>query len=85
MTTTGNNEAPFNIDELNGAWSSLLAQLVVSRLAIQKQVNVLENGIKQLNADLDVANAKIEELKAELNQAELNITAAQGKQIIDSR
>lgn len=73
-----NNEAPFNLDELNNAWTDILAQLVVSRLAIQKQVNQLEH-------KLNMADAEVKKLKAELSQAKLDTIAGQAKQIIDDR
>jgi hypothetical protein len=70
------NDAPLNVDDLNQAWSTLLSQLVTSKLILEKQVQQLHlenNGLLGQNKDL----------RAELHKAQANLLAAQGKTAID--
>jgi cell division protein FtsB len=69
-------DAPFNLDDLNRTWSTLLSQLIVDRLILEKQV-------QQLRLENDELLAENKSLRSELNQAETNLLAVQGKQAID--
>ena len=72
------NEAqqlPFDLNELNQAWSALLSQFVVAKLALKKQN-------EQLQADYDQIEIAYNDLKAQLHQAQIDLIAAQGTAII---
>jgi len=65
-----------SIEEMSLKWSDLLHEAHVRIIGLEKV-----NG--QLKADNEALTAECQALKAELDQAKLDILAAQGKQIID--
>jgi hypothetical protein len=64
-----NQQAPFSIDELNGAWHELIDPYLMNNLILSKKVKGLESALA--------------DLKAKLRKAELALLAAEGKQVID--
>lgn len=70
-------EFNFDINELNRAWTVLLEQYVMAKLT-------LENQNKQLQEDISKATVESTDLKIQLHKAQLDLIAAQAKQIIDS-
>lgn len=72
-----NEQQPlFNVDELNGAWSNLLAQLIMSQLTVQKELS-------QLKTEYAILKMETERLKAEVSEMKLKVMENEGKQIID--
>lgn len=64
------NEAPFNLDEINAAWSKLLSRYVVAKLALEKEVTLL----RAANEALTNSN---EDLRARLHQIDQSVSVTQ--------
>jgi cell division protein FtsB len=69
-------ENTLSIPDINSAWGEIVAPLVITKLTLEKQIYQL----RQENIALLAENKS---LRAELNQAETNLLAVQGKQAID--
>jgi hypothetical protein len=48
------NEAPFNLDEINVAWSELLSRYVVANLTLKKEVEALQADNERLRTNIEV-------------------------------
>jgi hypothetical protein len=75
--TEEKQNAPFDIEEMNGAWGRLLSQItsqyITENLVLRKEIERLQ-ALEQDNQDL----------KAQLHQAQIDLLAAQGKAVIDA-
>lgn len=71
------NEAPFNTEELNRAWCDLISKYVMIKVALEKELAAMRAD----NERLQISN---EDLQARLHQAELDLIAVRGKQVIDN-
>jgi regulator of replication initiation timing len=69
-------ENVLSIPDINSAWSEIVGSLLIAKLSLEKQ-------IQQLRLENNALLSENKNLRSELNQAEANLLAVQGKQAID--
>jgi cell division protein FtsB len=67
-------ENVLSIPDINSAWCEVVAPLVIAKLTLERQ-------IQQLRQENIALLAENKNLRSELNQAETNLLAVQGKQL----